>query len=65
MFWIVIYRAHGELAIETKHYGPFNDYMDAEDYLISLPALGYYDDELHAGQTGCKYIEQLIEPIVA
>ena len=38
---IVIYRPHGKLIMETKYYGPFESWEDADDFLGTLPAIGY------------------------
>lgn len=57
---IVVYRKHGDLHLETKFYGPFANHDDAYDFCCTLPAIGHYDDDLHAGQYGCKYTQVLI-----
>jgi len=56
---IVVYRKHGDLQIETKFYGPFANHDEAYDFLCGLPAIGHYDDDLHAGMHGCKYTKAL------
>ncbi len=57
--FIVIYRAHNQLMIDTKHYGPY-DYDNAETKLESLGALGHYEDDGLHNNPGCKYIEALL-----
>ena len=52
--FIVIYQAKGDLNINRKHYGPFMHYIQAEDFLGTLPAA--IDCEV-------KYIEELITPV--
>lgn len=59
---IVIYRAHGQLAIETKHYGPFDDHDDAYDFLCTLPAVGIALTDEEKDNPGCKYTAQLFSP---
>lgn len=59
--FIVIYRAHNQLMCETKHYGPYSDYMLAEDKLCALGALGHYEDDGLHNNPGCKYIEVLCQ----
>ncbi len=49
--FIVIYQAKGDLNLNRKHYGPFMHYIQAEDFLGTLPAA--IDCEV-------KYIEELI-----
>ncbi len=49
--FIVIYQAKGDLNINRKHYGPFMHYIQAEDFLGTLPAA--IDCEV-------KYIEELV-----
>ena len=56
---IVVYRKHGDLQCETKFYGPFSNHDEAYDFLCTLPAVGAYADDLHAGQSGCKYTQAL------
>lgn len=60
--WIVIYRPHGQLNCETKYYGPFDCYEDADTALCELPAIGTYDNHLHMERSGVKYIQQLSVP---
>lgn len=57
--FIVIYRPHGVLHIETKHFGPFTTHEAAYDYLCSLPAIGQAED---GEEDGCKYTEELENP---
>lgn len=59
---IVIYRPHGKLNIETKFYGPFDDYDAAYDFLCTLPAIGYQFTQEEIDNPGCKYTAQLEEP---
>ena len=61
---IVVYRANGEMNIETKFYGPFADHDEAYEFLCTLPAVGIYNEEEHEGQHGCKYTQVLIAPEV-
>lgn len=58
--YIVIYRKHGDLMLETRYFGPFTDYLKAEEFLCGLPAIGVFIDELHKGRKGVKFIEPLI-----
>lgn len=58
--FIVIYRKHGELNMDTKHIGPFNDHDSAYEHLCTIPAIGIcgeYENQ------GCKHIVELRNPI--
>lgn len=57
--FIVIYRAHGQLNMETAHIGPFSTHEEAYDYLCMLPALGICPE---GENVGCKYTKELIVP---
>lgn len=57
--FIVVHRKNGDLACQTKFYGPFADFGEAYDHLCSLPAVGVYDEAEHQGQHGCKYVQEL------
>lgn len=61
--YIVVYRPHGILRYDTKFYGAFNSYLEAEDFLEALPALGVYDGSGIGGE-GVKYIQELTAPEV-
>lgn len=61
--YIVIYRKHGELNIDTKYYGPFNSHEDAYEYLCLLPALGMFKER--GAEAGCKYVQELTPAQVA
>lgn len=58
--FIVIYRPHNELNVNTKHIGPFRTYMGAEVCLSSLPAIGIHYPDGVLNNPGVKYIEELI-----
>lgn len=51
--FIVIYQPKGALNCERQHHGPFMHYLQAEDFLGTLPPA--IDCEV-------KYIEELIPP---
>lgn len=56
--YIVIYRPHNMLNLDTKYYGPFT-YDEAEERICKLKNLGQYqEDNLH-NNPGCKFIEEL------
>ena len=57
--YIVIYREHNALNIDTKYYGPFTDHDEAYDKLCDLPALGQYAADGISDEPGCKYITEL------
>ncbi len=59
--YILIYRPHGKLILETEYFGPFKEYMDAEDALGLLPPIGYQFTQREHDHPGCKYIQQLKE----
>jgi hypothetical protein len=52
--FIVVYLPKDALRIETKYFGPFDDFIEAENFLGTLPAAIYCD---------CKFIEELSPPI--
>lgn len=54
--FIVIYREHGQLNLETKYIGPFHDWLEAYEILCSLPALGSCPSDK---EPGVKFIEEL------
>lgn len=54
--FIVVYRPHGALMMETQFHGPFGDLGTADDFLCTLPALG---SNTTGQQSGVKYIEKL------
>lgn len=60
--YIVVHRNHGELMMDTKFIGPFDTWHEADDHLSSLPAVGYYDEKVHCGRSGVKYVQELIQP---
>ncbi len=63
--FIVVYRPHGRLLIETEYFGPFDAWIDADDFLCALPALGLYDAEGDVlGTKGVKYIAPVKPPEV-
>ena len=59
---IVIYRPHGKLIMETKYYGPFESWEDADDFLCTLPAIGYQFTQEEIDHPGCKYTQPLASP---
>lgn len=55
--WVVMYRAKGRSSSEQQVFGPFQHYLDAEDFLTMLPP---------ASQCEHKYIASLrFDPEVA
>jgi hypothetical protein len=61
--YIVVYRPHGRLMIETEFFGPFSAWIEAEDFADTLPALGYHDTD-SIGNKGVKYVQELVSPEV-
>lgn len=59
---IVIYRPHNELNINTRYYGPFDSWCEAEDHLATLPALGIHKPAEDLDNPGCKFIQELTAP---
>lgn len=55
--FIVIYKPHGSLNMETRHIGPFKEYDEAYEYLCKLPAIGYPPEGIR--DDGFKYIAAL------
>ncbi len=54
--FIIVYREHNKLNIDTKYYGTFKTYGEAYDYLCTLPAIGAYTGY---GLAGCKFVQEL------
>jgi hypothetical protein len=65
MKYIVIYREHNKMHLDTLHIGPFNTHDEAYDALCDMPALGQFNetDENIEGETlsGVKYVEPIYE----
>lgn len=59
--FVVVYRPHNTLQIETKFIGPFTAYADAYDALCLLPALGEYAEAIEGGVIGpgVRFIQEL------
>lgn len=64
--FIVVYRPHNMLNIDTKFYGPFDSHESAYGFLCEIPALGTYEygEETDVPNPGVKYIQTLNRPIV-
>ena len=66
--YIVIYRPHNAMNIETQYIGPFADFNAAYEHLYSLPALGPHigtsADGL-ADNPGVKFIQLLQDPVLS
>ena len=62
--WIVVYRPHNALNIETQFYGPFVGHDAAYDFLCTLPALGWHqvDADTAVDNPGVKYCQELESP---
>lgn len=65
MKYIVIYREHNVMNLETKHIGPFDTWEAAYETSCQIPALGQNpldigDDGYNAG---CKYVEPVFESL--
>lgn len=58
--YIVVYRPHGEFNLNTKYYGHFESYNEAEIFLESLPAIGIQSDP--DANPGVKFIKLLNHP---
>jgi len=57
--YIVIFRQHGQLNLETQHIGPFASFDEAYAYLCELPALGICPVDQ---QKGVKCVFELQPP---
>lgn len=61
--FIVIYRPHGALMLDTQHIGPFGSEAEAYDYLCDcVPALG---PNTTGQQSGVKYTQEMVAPLWA
>lgn len=54
--FIVVFREHNKMHIDTLYIGPFPTFDDAYDHLCTIPALGIHDE---AGLPGVKYVQCL------
>ena len=57
--YIVVYRPHNELNIDTTYYGPFPSWSQADDALSRLPALGIHEPAEPVDNPDCKFIQAL------
>lgn len=57
--YTVIYRPANALQIETRYYGPFVNYEEAETFLCELPLVA---DLRFEGNSGVKFIQSLEIP---
>lgn len=55
--YIVVFRQHGELIMNTDHIGPFEEWSDAYEYLAYLPALGTCPE---GENPGVKFVQELL-----
>ena len=58
IMFIVRFKNHDELEIESRHYGPFSSYDDAYEFLCMLPAPTYSLGD----SSGYKFIVELDSP---
>jgi hypothetical protein len=54
--FVVVYRGHNQLLLDTRFVGPFTDWEEAYERLSELPALGINTTR---GMSGVKYIAPL------
>lgn len=60
--WIVVYRAHGQLNMDTQYVGPWPTHDEAYAALCEIPALGV----CHRTQTpGVKFVQHLMPQWIA
>ena len=61
--FIVVYRPHNVLGLDTKYFGPFTEWGAAYEYLCTLPALGICEEVDNVPyEPGYKFIQELITP---
>lgn len=60
--YIIIYRLHGQLHIDTQYIGTFPDFDSAYDYFCTLPAIGATTTHEEHLRPGIKTIEELQPP---
>jgi len=61
--FIVIYRPHNTLILETTYYGPFTSWSEADDCLCELPALGIHEEpDEGPAEAGVKFTQELTSP---
>ncbi len=56
--FVIVFREHDQMMLDTRFIGPFEDWEDAYDGLEELPALGV---NTTGGLSGVKYIANLEE----
>jgi len=60
--FIIVYRMHNQLNLDTRYIGPFATYAEADDALAALPALGQHIGSSPDGAVnnpGVKFIQEL------
>lgn len=61
--FMVIYRPHNTLVLDTRYFGPFATHADAYDFLCELPAIGKHQQPQSGPCTaGVKFVQQLTAP---
>lgn len=60
--FLVVYRQHNQLNLDTVFFGPFTTWAEADDHLTSLPALGIHQPADDLDNPGVKYIAALTSP---
>jgi len=60
--YIVIYRRHNQLNVDTQYIGPFMTEERAYDALCELPALGIYKEDGQLNNPGVKFTQALQAP---
>lgn len=58
--YIVVYRKHHELRLDTRYIGPFFTYSEAVTALEALPAVGIFvHDDDPCQEHGVKFVQEL------
>lgn len=60
--FIVVYREHNKMHLDTQYHGPFGDWGDAYEYICTLPALGIFEPECEDSLRGVKWVQELMQP---
>jgi hypothetical protein len=61
--FMVVYRPHNTLVLDTRYYGPFAAWGEAYDFLCELPAIGTHQQPQSGPcASGVKFVQQLTAP---
>jgi hypothetical protein len=57
--FVIVYREHNKLMLETLYIGPFDTWDEAHEYMSKIPALGIHVPEGVTPNSGVKHVEPM------